>query len=140
MEFYESRATIDALPEAVWAVLVNGVAWPSWDSGVISVAGSIAPGSKITIKSSAAPERAFPVRVTEFVPAKRLVFSGGMPLGLFKGVRTYSLDAVANSTQFRMREEYTGAMLGMIFKSMPDLSPSFAQFANGLKARVESGA
>jgi hypothetical protein len=39
-----------------------------------------------------------------------------------------------------MREVYSGAMLGAIWKSMPDLSPSFAQFTRGLKARVESGA
>jgi hypothetical protein len=38
-----------------------------------------------------------------------------------------------------MREEYTGPMAGAIGKSIPDLNPSFVQFANGLKSRVESG-
>jgi hypothetical protein len=31
-----------------------------------------------------------------------------------------------------MREEFTGLMLPMIWKSMPDLGPSFEQFASGL--------
>jgi hypothetical protein len=38
-----------------------------------------------------------------------------------------------------MREEYSGPMLGLIWRSMPDLQPSFDQFAAGLKKRVESG-
>ena len=35
--------------------------------------------------------------------------------------------------------KYTGLLLDMIWKSMPDLQPSFDTFAAGLKARVESG-
>jgi hypothetical protein len=38
-----------------------------------------------------------------------------------------------------MREEYTGPLLGPIWRSMPDLGPSFEQFARGLKARAERG-
>jgi hypothetical protein len=37
-----------------------------------------------------------------------------------------------------MREEYTGLLAPMIFRSIPDLGPSFTRFANGLKARVEA--
>ena len=43
------------------------------------------------------------------------------------------------STRFTVREEYTGPLLPMIWKSMPDLGPSFARFADGLKARAERG-
>ena len=69
-----------------------------------------------------------------------LVWSGGMPLGLFKGVRTYTLAPEGNgTTKFRMREEYTGPLLPMIWRSIPDLGPSFTQFANGLKQRAEAG-
>jgi len=39
-----------------------------------------------------------------------------------------------------MREECTGPMLPLIWRSMPDLQPSFEQFASGLKARAEEGA
>ena len=38
---------------------------------------------------------------------------------------------------FNLREEYTGPLLPMMWRSMPDLGPSFAQFANGLKKRAE---
>jgi hypothetical protein len=80
------------------------------------------------------------VKVTTFEPFRRLVFSGGMPLGLFRGVRTYTLTPDDAGTDFLVREEYTGPMVGLIWKSMPDLQPSFDQFATGLKRRVESGA
>ena len=140
MKFYEAKADIQAQPDAIWQVLVDGPGYSTWDSGVIGIDGRIAPGETIKVHSSANPGRTFPVKVTEFTPGKRMVWSGGMPLGLFKGVRTYSLDPGADgTTRFSMREEYTGPMLPMIWKSIPDLDPSFQQFARGLKARAESG-
>jgi uncharacterized protein YndB with AHSA1/START domain len=140
MRSYESTATIMAAPEEVWRVLVDGRTWPSWDSGVTAVEGAITPGGKVTIRSEAAPGRAFPVKVTAFEAPSRLELTGGMPLGLFRGVRTYTLTPDGAGTHFRMREEYTGPLLGLIWRSMPDLQPSFDRFAAGLKGRVESGA
>jgi uncharacterized protein YndB with AHSA1/START domain len=139
MRSYESTATITAAPEEVWRVLVDGRTWPSWDSGVTAVEGAIAPGGTVRIRTEAAPGRAFPVRVTAFEAPSRLEFTGGMPLGLFRGVRTYTLTPDGEGTVFRMREEYTGPLLGLIWRSMPDLQPSFDRFADGLKRRVESG-
>ena len=102
------------------------------------VDGRIAPGEKITVRSQANPGRAFPVKVTEFDPGRRMAWSGGMPLGLFKGVRTFSLaPGTDGTTRFTMREEYRGPLLPLIWRSMPDLGPSFRQFANGLKRRAE---
>ncbi|HZM78579.1 MAG TPA: SRPBCC domain-containing protein [Candidatus Limnocylindrales bacterium] len=140
MRYFEATSTIDAPADKIWSVLAHAQAWPNWDSGVDEVKGNIAAGARITIRSKAAPGRAFPVKVTAIEPPRRLEFTGGMPLGLFKGVRTYSLSPNADgATVFTMREEYTGPLLGLIWKSIPDLGPSFVQFAEGLKKRVESG-
>jgi hypothetical protein len=138
--FFESSADIAAAPEAVWAVLTDGAAWSSWDSGVDGVDGRIGGGETITIRSKAAPGRTFPVKVTTFEAPRTMVFSGGMPLGLFKGVRTYRLTPSGAGTRFDMREEYSGPLVPMMWRSMPDLGPSFAQFATGLKARAERAA
>ena len=138
MKFYESSATIAASPDAVWALITDAPGLSTWDSGVDRVEGRIAAGETIKVHSKAAPGRVFPVKVTEFTPSRRMVWSGGMPLGLFKGVRTYSLTPEGTGTKFHMREEYTGPMLPMIWGSMPDLQPSFDQYASGLKARAES--
>ncbi len=134
---YESSAEIAAPADAVWAVLTDGADWSSWDSGVDGVDGRIASGATVTIRSKVAPGRAFPVTVTTFEPPRTMVFSGGLPLGLFRGVRTYRLAPSGSGTRFEMREEYSGPLAGVMFRSIPDLAPSFQQFAQGLKARVE---
>jgi hypothetical protein len=62
-----------------------------------------------------------------------------MPLGLFRGVRTYTLRPQSDqSTLFTMREEFTVRSSEMMWRSMPALQPSFDQFARGLKERVEA--
>lgn len=138
MKYFDASSTIKASPEKVWAVLTDGDKFPQWDSGIERVEGKIAPGSTIKLYVKVNPGRAFPLKVTEFAAPRRMVFTGGMPLGLFKGVRTYTLEPDgAGGTRFRMREEYTGPLLGMIWKSIPDLGPSFKQFADGLKVRAE---
>lgn len=141
MKSYEATSEINATPDAIWSVLVDGAKYPDWESGVLSVDGRIAPGETIKVVSSANPGRSFPVKVTEFEPGKAMTWSGGMPFGLFKGVRTFRLTPTAGgSTRFDVREEYSGPLLGMMWRSMPDLGPSFSQFARGLKGRAERAA
>ena len=137
MEHYESSVVIEAEPDRVWDVLLAGERYPSWDSGVASVDGTIADGGKIKVQSEAAPGRSFPVKVAIDRRGGTMTWSGGMPLGLFRGVRTFRMRAEGNGVAFSMREEFTGPMLGMIWKKMPDLQPSFDQFTAGLKAEAE---
>ena len=101
--------------------------------------GTIGLGNKLKVTSEANPKRAFPVKVTAFTPGAGMTWTGGMPLGLFKGVRTYTLTPQGPNTRFMMREEYTGPLASLIFKSIPDLQPSFEKFANGLKTQAEGG-
>jgi hypothetical protein len=76
--------------------------------------------------------------VTEFDEPERMVWEGGMPLGLFTGVRTFTLTSQANgSTEFSMVEVYSGLMEPLISKSIPDLTEPFEQFADGLKNAAE---
>jgi hypothetical protein len=140
MKSYEAAALIEAPPDAVWGILTDAPGLSRWDSGIERVEGRIAPGETIKVFSKVSPGRAFPVKVKDFAPGRGMRWSGGMPLGLFKGERTFTLapQGDGRSTQFSMREEYTGPLLGMMWKSMPDLGPSFKQFASGLKREAES--
>ena len=133
---YEAAADIAAPPEAVWQVLVDGASYHEWDSGVVRVEGRVVGGGKIKVFSEISPDRAFPVTVSLQEP-ERMTWTGGMPLGLFKGVRTFSLEASETGTSFRMREEFTGPLTGMMSRQMPDLQPTFDQFTTGLKAEAE---
>jgi hypothetical protein len=92
------------------------------------------------LTSSVKPKRAFKLTVTEFGPPHRMVWSDGMPLGLFKGVRTYRLTPQANgSTEFSMEEVFSGLLEPIISKSIPDMTESFEQFADGLRQAAEGG-
>jgi hypothetical protein len=138
MKSYAASALIEARPEAVWAILTDAPAYPEWDSGVERVEGEIAPDQTIKVFSKISPGRAFPVKVRELVPGQRMVWAGGMPLGLFKGERTFTLSPEGgDATRFSMREEFSGPLLPLIWKSMPDLGPTFEQFAVDLKKRAE---
>jgi hypothetical protein len=136
---YEVTADIRAPADTIWEIMTDAPAYPEWDSGVERIEGQIAPGEQIKVFSEMNPGRGFPIKVTEFEPARRMTWTGGMPLGLFKGVRTFTLTPSGEVTEFRMREDYTGPLLGLIWRSMPDLQPSFDQFAAGLKQRAEAG-
>lgn len=138
MRAYEASVLIDTPPEQVWSVLTDVASWPAWDSGVTAIDGEMTLGRKLTIRVEANPGRAFPVKVAALDAPSRIVLRGGMPLGLFTGERTYTLSPEGSGTRFTMREEYTGPLAGMIFKSIPDLGPSFRRFAEGLQERVTS--
>jgi hypothetical protein len=141
MKFFEASALIDANPDLIWTILTDAPSLSKWDSGVERVEGRIAPGETIKVFSKVSPGRAFPVKVTDFTPPRTMRWSSGMPLGLFKGERTFTLTQQGStSTRFTMREEYTGLMLPLIWGSIPDLGPSFTQFATGLKAQAEAKA
>jgi hypothetical protein len=138
MKSFQASVAINASPDRIWAILVDGAHYPDWDSGVVRVEGTIAAGETIKVVSAVNPGRTFPVKVTTFKPGKSMTWTGGMPLGLFTGVRTFGLSAAPDgATRFDVKEEYSGPLLSMMWRSMPDLAPSFERFAKGLKGRAE---
>jgi hypothetical protein len=134
---FATRTTISASAEAVWAILTDAERYPTWNPTVSKVDGRIAPGEKITVHATISPGRAFPVTVAELVPGQRMVWTGGMPLGLFKGVRTFTLAVNGAGVEFQMQERFSGPLASMIRKSMPDLQPAFDEFAAALKRTAE---
>lgn len=138
MKRFATKIAIKARPDAIWSVLTNEADYPRWNSTVDKVDGEIALGKKVTVYAKASPGRAFPLTVAEFQPPQRMVWKGGMPLGLFTGTRTYTLTpAEGGKTEFAMVEEFSGLMAPLITRSIPDLQPSFDAFAADLKKRVE---
>lgn len=137
MKFFEVREHIGAPPDRVWAILTDAPKLSAAKLGIVKIEGVIRPCGRVTVWSESAPKRAFPLRVTEFAPPSRMVWSGGMPLGLFRGVRQFNLSATPTGTAFHMREEYSGLLLPLIWPSIPDLNPWFEKFAGGLKAMAE---
>lgn len=140
MKSFATSTVIQATPQAVWSVLTDAAQWTKWNTTVDKVEGKIAAGEKIKVYAKLSPGRAFPVKVSTFDAPNRMVWTGGMPLGLFKGERTYTLTPKAGGVEFFMREAFTGPMAPLITKSIPDMQPAFEEFAAALKRRCEQGA
>ena len=139
MKSFAASVAIRARAETIWSLLTDAAGYPKWNSTVAKVEGRIAPGEKVTVYAKATPGRAFPLKVTVFEAGRRMVWAGGMPLGLFTGRRTYTLAPAKDGTvEFAMREEFSGLLAPLIARSIPDLQPAFDAFAADLKRQAET--
>ena len=137
MKKISTQISINAPAASVWTVLTDAKNLPEWSSGIIKTEGNIARAGKFKLWSEVVPERAFALNITQFQPNSLMVWASGMPLGLFRGERQFHLTETNGTTHFTMEETFTGPLLSLIWKSMPDLQPSFDKFAKGLKQHVE---
>jgi hypothetical protein len=133
---FSAETEINASPEKVWAILTDASKYPEWDVQMIRLEGKIGLNEKITAHTKLS-DRAFPVTVTEFIPNQQMTWVGGMPLGLFTGVRVFKLEPKGNGVVFKLREDYSGLLLGIFGRTLPDLNKVFAEFAANLKKRAE---
>jgi hypothetical protein len=140
MKSFACQISIQASVDKIWRILLDLPMWPLWNTTVERTIGTIESGRSVTVYVKQNPGRAFPVRVTELDAPRRMVWAGGMPFGLFKGVRVYELTALTEDTStFSMKENYSGPLAGLIVKSIPDLQPAFVEFAECLKREAERG-
>lgn len=138
MKSFQTSIVIQAPAAKVWGLLSNVSDWATWNTTVDKVEGKVVLGGKVTVYAKASPGRAFPLKVVECVAPVRMVWQGGMPLGLFTGKRTYTLTATSPSqVKFEMVEQFSGLMAPLITLSIPDLQPSFDEFARCLKKAAE---
>jgi len=108
MKKFSATTTIHAKPERIWSILADAKRYPSWNT-TDRVEGYMRPGEKIKRYVKLSPGRAFPATMTEFVPPTKMIWSGGMPLGLFKGERVFSLKPIPpDAVEFSMTEVYSG--------------------------------
>ncbi|MEO1144358.1 MAG: SRPBCC domain-containing protein [Cyanobacteria bacterium J06638_22] len=139
MKTYSVIKLINASPETIWSILTDSSRYPEWNTTVTKLEGTIAPGNQLNLYSTISPEKAFSIKVVEFEPSTKMVWRSGMPFGLFQGIRTFTLAPTSNGqTTFHMEECFSGLMSPLIIPSIPDLTPSFEEFAEGLKTKVES--
>lgn len=136
MKQFSAEIEINGTAEAVWALLTDASSYPEWDPSMVNIEGVIGSGEELVLHTTLS-RRAFKVRVTELELHSRMVWSSGMPLGLFKGERTFQITPEGDSVHFRLHEVFSGPLSPLFGRMMPDLQPSFARFVRGLKAQVE---
>ncbi len=138
MKTYSATTTIHASAETVWNILTDSKAYPSWDVSMDHIEGKLALGETVKFFTKLSAQ-AFPVKVTAFEPGRKMVLTGGMPLGLFKSERTHTLTANKDgSITFKTEEIFSGLLLPIFGKNIPDLTENFNNFAAALKKRAEN--
>lgn len=138
MKTFRAQTNIKATPKTIWQIITDAPSYPEWDPWAIRIEGDIVEGQTVKAYTKLAPGRAFPAKVTTFEPNQKMVSSGGMPLGLFKGVRTFDLIPKDDGTvDFTLTEEFSGLLFPLMKNSLPDMTEPFKDFLKGLKARAE---
>jgi hypothetical protein len=136
---YSVTREIEAAPQVVWELLTRASDYPEWNPAVVGIEGDIAEGETIRLTSIVNPDRQFKLKVSEVEAPRHMIWSDGMPLGLFKGTRSFDVVPRGNGTsEFRMEEVYTGLMAPLITRSIPDMTESFEMFGDGLKTAAEA--
>lgn len=139
MKKYSASIIINARPEAIWKILTDVAAYPLWDLSMDHIEGHIAAGETVQFYTKLSAQ-AFPVKVTTFEPYKKIVLTGGMPLRLFKSERTHILAPdQGGATKFETVEIFSGLLLPLFGRNIPDLSDNFRSFVSALKKQAEKG-
>lgn len=133
------RCEVQASPQAIWALLTDAASYPKWNSTVTSLKGEIRAGEKLALRVPLDPKRTFSPKVTT-LEARKMVWADGFA-PMFRGVRTFTVTPKEGGvTEFAMQEVFSGVMLPLIKKSLPDFGPAFEAFARDLKRAAEGGA
>jgi hypothetical protein len=133
---YSVATRIAASPERVWAVLTEIEEWARWTATITSIEGEMSVGNKVKLRVPGV-DRTFGPKVAALEPNRRLVWSDGAA-PMFKGTRTYTLAPSTNgTTDFAMVEVFTGILLPLIKKSLPDFRPPFERFTADLGVEAE---
>ncbi len=122
--------------ERVWALLTDAKGFPRWNSTVTGIDGEIREGGKLRVHVPGT-ERVFAPTVSGVVPNARMTWTGGVA-PLFKGVRTFELRPKSDgTTDFAMTERFSGLMMLVAKRSLPDFGPIFSRYAGDLKREAE---
>lgn len=88
---YTVSRSIHAPANVIWALLTDSSSYRDWNPAVLNIEGHMTPGTTIKLVSVASPKRTFSLKVISMQAPLHMVWADGMPLGLFRGVRTYDL-------------------------------------------------
>jgi uncharacterized protein YndB with AHSA1/START domain len=136
---YTTEVAIAAAPAQVWRVLTDAANYANWNPEILAVAGRFAAGERIRarVRLGDGAIRNVPMRVTELAAPTRMQWTGGMPLGLFTGVRTFTVATEGSGARFRMHLRMSGPLAPAILRSVGDRQPEIDSFSAALKREVE---
>jgi uncharacterized protein YndB with AHSA1/START domain len=138
---YVTMTPVHAAADKVWHILTDAAGYASWNPEIIGIGGHMAAGSRIKarVKVGSGAIRTVTMRVTAFEPPSRMEWTGGLPLGLFVGRRTFTVVPREGTCEFRMHLHMSGPLAPLILKSVGDRQPEIDSFSAALRAHAERG-
>jgi len=123
----------------VWKVLTDATGYAEWNPEIVGIDGRMALSERITarVRLGSGAIRRVPMRVTAFEAPSRMEWTGGLPLGLFVGRRTFTVMPRDGAVEFRMHLRMSGPLAPLILKSVGDRQPEIDRFSSALRAHVE---
>jgi len=139
-----TRITIAAPPERVWAVLTDFADYSRWNSVLSRVRAELRDGGEIRfrIKIEAAPELPFTAKIVRCEPGRALAWRGGAPLvpALAWGEHFFELTPEGECATRLTHGERFGGLLNLLVRGSAHarVTRTYEAFNAALKARAEA--
>ncbi len=135
---FELSVDVDAVPERVWAVMMEVERWCEWTPSVRRIdrlePGELAPGTAVRIRQPRLPPAVW--RVTEFVPGERFTWSNRIP-GLTSSA-SHRVERRGNGSRVTLAVEHSGALARLVRDWISRVTRRYVVLeASGLKTRCE---
>lgn len=142
MKTLRTQIVIPAPPEAVWKVLVDTDAWPTWNPLLTSMDGALAVGSKVSLVIDLDGKRStLKPMILNVDEQSYLRWKGSLPIpGLFSGEHAFELTATGDqSTILKHYEHFKGLLVPIVWPSMENkLRAGFESMNMALRDHVMS--
>jgi hypothetical protein len=140
----EAKSTISAPASVLWQIMMEVEKYPQWYSVMLEASGTPRLGAKLKFRVKAVDgsprQLSFTGTIVEFVPERRLVWTGGM-FPILMGRHFFEFVPMEDAkTQVIQGEEFRG--LYPLFagrKKILALSPAYERFNQELAARAAEG-
>lgn len=133
---YSMKTKLEAPIDRVWSHISDRDKLLEWDSMLMELDGEIKKGSQIKLRSKLSPNQQFKLKVSEYRPPNQMVWESGF-WPMFKGVRSYRLEEQEGGTLLSLEESFSGLMLPLIKKKLPDCETIFGTYVKDLKKQLE---
>lgn len=127
---------IYARSSTVWDIITDAANYTMWASGITGIEGDVRHGGTIRVRTRPGSKRAFRLRVRQ-VPGEVMTWTGGPALGLFTGVRTFTLSPYGGKTHLRVEDEFRGPLSRLFGGTAPDLGQDSTGYVHAVKERAE---
>ncbi len=131
---------IDAGPDAIWAVLTDFGRYAEWNPFIVRGQGVAEPGETLELDihpPGGKPGTHRPAVLTA-EPARRLIWLGKAPAGLFTTRHEFVLGIEGAGTRLYHREAFTGLLVPFLKTTLKRTEAGFAAMNDALKQRVEA--